>query len=118
MAKSIYTEMDAVLRPPMEQAQVKPEDVAKAQAAWRKLSYAVAAGVIGHLKRDPPGDPEFARVVCKSAGDGEYWSWLTGFVQVFQTWAPVSADAITLQTALTTYLGPHPVPTQLTGSLE
>ncbi len=113
MAKAIYTEISTALGPDLS-----PEALTAVQPAWKKLSYAVAAGVVNHLKRDPPADPEFARVVSASAGDPAFWSWLAGFVQVFATWAPAGGDGTALKAALTTFLGGHPVPSELTGVLE
>jgi hypothetical protein len=58
MSKAIYDQVDALLSPPLEDAVEQAPDAAKpgAQAAldaardgWRKLSFAIANGVIGHL---------------------------------------------------------------------
>jgi len=113
MAKAIYDAINAILAPA-----IPPASLPDVQASWKKLSFAVATGVVNHLKRAPAADPEYAQVVSRAVDDPGFWNWLAGFVQVFQAWAPVSADAVALKTALTTYLGAHPVPSQLTGTLE
>jgi hypothetical protein len=113
MALAIYTEINAALG-----GDLTPDALTAVQPSWKKLSYAVAAGVINHLKRDPLTDPDFAQVVSARTGDPAYWDWLGGFVQVFSSWTPAGTDGTALKGALTAFLGGHPVPTELTGSLQ
>ena len=58
MTKAIYDQMDALLSPPLQQAvdNATPEAKPKAQEAldaaregWKKMSFAIATGVISHL---------------------------------------------------------------------
>jgi hypothetical protein len=59
MSKAIYQEVDTLLSPPLQQAVDGAEGDAKEKAqealdksreGWRKLSYAIAQGVIEHIK--------------------------------------------------------------------
>lgn len=113
MALAIYTEINSALGPDLT-----PDALTAVQPSWKKLSYAVAAGVINHLKKDPPDDPDFAQVTSAAADDPAYWNWLAGFAQVFAAWAPAGTDGTALKNALTTFLGSNPVPAQLTGQLQ
>jgi hypothetical protein len=123
MAEAIYLEIDAVLRPPMEEGDVAPKDVAQCQEAWKKLGYAVAAGVVQYLRRDPPPedatDPEHAEVLSSSAEDEAFWSWLGDFVGRLQTWAadPLATSA-DLKTSLREFLSANPVPEELEGVIR
>ena len=59
MTRAIFEEMDRLLSPPLQEAVTKAADaaakksaeetLAAARAGWRKLAYAVAAGVVRHL---------------------------------------------------------------------
>ncbi len=49
MAKSIYTAIDAELRPPMEADNVKQDVIEESQEAWKTLASAIAKGVIEHI---------------------------------------------------------------------
>jgi hypothetical protein len=58
MSKAIYDQVDALLSPPLQEAVDNAEGPAKAKAqealdaardGWKKLSFAVATGVIGHV---------------------------------------------------------------------
>ncbi|MDN3522556.1 hypothetical protein [Halomonas ramblicola] len=59
MSQAIYLQMDALLSPPLQQAvdEAEKEEVRaaaqealdKAREGWRKLSYAIARGVVEHL---------------------------------------------------------------------
>ena len=57
MSKAIYDEVDALLSPPLQAAVDEATDAAKPKAqealdaardGWKKLSFAIAKGVIGH----------------------------------------------------------------------
>lgn len=50
MAKAIYQAIDGELRPPMEGDGVASNVIQQSQEAWKKLSYAIAKGVIEHIK--------------------------------------------------------------------
>jgi hypothetical protein len=45
MAKSIYDQMDEVMKPT-----VPPASLEDARKGWKKLAFAIAAGVVTHLK--------------------------------------------------------------------
>ena len=58
MSKAIYDEMDKLLSPPLEDAVKNAPDAAKPKAqvaldaardGWKKLSFAIATGVINHM---------------------------------------------------------------------
>ncbi|HEX2084699.1 MAG TPA: hypothetical protein VHF89_03380 [Solirubrobacteraceae bacterium] len=58
MSKAIFDQIDALLSPPLEQAVEAADGDVKAEAqqaldrardSWRKLSFAIATGVIGHV---------------------------------------------------------------------
>ena len=68
------------------------------------------------------GDTPVARqddpVKSTSAEDTKFWTWLQGFINVFQTWVPVPPDGGTaLKTALTAYLSTNPVPQELSSKI-
>jgi hypothetical protein len=48
MTKAIYDEMSAVLEPDPEE--LSEEDITVMREGWKKLSYAIAKGVIEHIK--------------------------------------------------------------------
>jgi hypothetical protein len=50
MAKAIYQAIDGELRPPMEGVGVESDVIRQSQTAWKKLSYAIAKGVIEHIQ--------------------------------------------------------------------
>lgn len=50
MAKAIYKAIDGELRPPMEEVGVVSDVIQQSQKAWKKLSYAIAKGVIEHIE--------------------------------------------------------------------
>lgn len=129
MTKVIFDAMDAELRPPMEQSlrdTGSPEDeiqkaVIKAQANWRQLSFVIASGLVSSLRRDPPpspADPVFGEAFSSRVEDAVFWDWLKGFVGVFQSWAPTTADGVNLKNAINSYLSGKPVPEQLRGILQ
>ncbi len=136
MAKNVYQEIDAVLRPPMEDGDVPEEAIEETQEAWKKLGYAIAAGVIDHFRRDPPGEPEFAEPISSSVEDPTFWEWLervhdwldemaswqASVVLAFENWAPVG---LTDQTFREEVLGlaepgapPAICPTSMKGKIE
>lgn len=58
------------------------------------------------------------KVKSTAVEDSTFWSWLIGFIAVFQTWVPVATDGgLALKTLLTTYLSTNPVPSTLTGKI-
>ena len=48
MTKAIYDELYTILSPPL--TGMKSEDFEKVKDGWKKLSYAIAKGVIEHIK--------------------------------------------------------------------
>ena len=48
MSKSIYDQINTVLSPSLEE--MSEEDMEKVRESWRKLAFAVATGVIEHIK--------------------------------------------------------------------
>lgn len=46
MSKAIYDQLDALLSPPL----AGMPDIEKVRDGWRQLAFAIATGVIGHLK--------------------------------------------------------------------
>ena len=119
LAHAIYVELDRILRPPLEQSMegMKPEPRAKtvqaSQTAWKKLSFAIASGVVSHLRREEPSEVEYAEVVSSATEDPAYWTWLSGFVQRFEDWAsgPTPNPAV-LKTSLTTFFAANPAAPQ------
>ena len=119
MAGTIYQAIDAELRPAMEKNDVKPEDVGYAQVQWKSLSYAIAAGVIHHLKREPSTQADFAEAFTSANEDAVFWTWLAGFLGVFNNWTPIPQDGgAALKTALTAWLAANPVPAELKGIIK
>ncbi|HEV2708097.1 MAG TPA: hypothetical protein VGV59_19430 [Pyrinomonadaceae bacterium] len=47
MSKAIFEQMDAVLSPAF--SKLPAEDLDKAREGWRKLSFAIAGGVVAHI---------------------------------------------------------------------
>src|SRR5262245_44331572 len=119
LARDIFEVLDAQLRPPLEDALEHPgEQLPPIQDAWKKLSFCIASGVIDHLVRVPASDPEFAQTFTSSAQDAAYWSWLSGFAAVFQTWASGAGTITDLRNGLNAFFASHPTPTQLRGVLQ
>ncbi len=48
MSKAIYDKLNDLLSPPLED--MPAEDMEKIRDSWRKLAYAIADGVISHIK--------------------------------------------------------------------
>jgi hypothetical protein len=48
MSKAIYDQFDALLSPPL--AGMPPADLEKVRTGWRQLAYAIAKGVVEHIK--------------------------------------------------------------------
>ena len=113
MAKAIYDNVNAQLA-----ADVPPEVLPDVQVAWKKLSYAVAAGVTDYLKRDPASEPEFAETISTATQEPTFWPWLQQFVAVFTSWAPTATDSVALKNAVSTYVNGHAVPTEMKGSVR
>jgi hypothetical protein len=119
MAQNIYRAIDEVLRPPMEEGDVPADAIQQSQEAWKKLGYAIAAGVISHLQRDPPTKTEYAEVFSSSAQDAEFWDWLGDFVEVFETWASSPTSGVsTLKASLNGFLSANPSPEELKGVIR
>ena len=57
------------------------------------------------------------KIKSTSAEDPKFWSWLKGFINVFNEWTTTSPDGTALKGALTTYLTANPVPSELTGKI-
>jgi hypothetical protein len=47
MAKAIFDQLDALLSPAL--SSLSPADLELARDGWRKLAFAVAGGVVGHI---------------------------------------------------------------------
>ena len=120
LARDIYHVLDAQLRPPLEAALETPEDqLPPIQQAWKTLSFCIASGVIEHLERVPPTEPEFAQTFTSSAQDPAYWNWLSGFASVLRNWASSGGDAVQLRTALNAFFAANPAtPSRLEGILR
>jgi hypothetical protein len=52
LTQSIFEQMDAVLMSAEDKGKLKPPDLEKVRDGWRKLAFAIAAGVIDHLKEN------------------------------------------------------------------
>lgn len=53
-----------------------------------------------------------------SSEDSAFWTWLSGFIAVFQSWVPVPNDGGTsLKVALTSFFASNPTPSSLTGKI-
>ena len=119
LALEIFQVLDARLRPPLEESLPDPdEQIPPIQAAWRELSFCVAEGVIEHLERDPATAPEFAEAFSSSAQDAAFWGWMSGFANVFRNWASSAGSLPQLHSALNSFLGSNPTPTQIRGILR
>jgi hypothetical protein len=123
MAKAIYTAMDSALRPALKNAGMSDDDItSKIDPSWRSLSFALASGLVPVLHKDPlpppAADPTYAETYSSAASDGSFWTWLAGFVAVFQAWAPATPDGQALKTALQTFLASNAVPKELKGILR
>jgi hypothetical protein len=88
MAKAIFEALKAQLLPPLQDANVKDESLAKIEDGWKSLSFAVASGVVAELTQGPQ-DPFFA--------------WLAGFAAAVQSGQ------------VGDFLKTHKVPTNLRG---
>ena len=120
LARNIFEVLDAQLRPPLEEALENPaEQLPPIQDAWKRLSFCIASGVIEHLTRVPPTEPEFAQTFTSAAHDATYWNWLAGLATVFRTWASSGGDVVQLRTALNGFFNANPsTPGQLRGILQ
>jgi hypothetical protein len=119
LARDIYEVLDAQLRPPLEAAlEDAAEQLPAIQDAWKKLSFCIASGVVDHVLRVPPNDPEFAQTFTSSAQDAAFWGWLAGFASVFRTWAAGAGSATELRNGLNSFFNANPMPTQLRGVLQ
>lgn len=119
MARDIFLALDAVLRPPLEDALEDPaEQLPPIQNAWRTLSFAVATGVVDHLERQPPGESEYAEAFSSGSHDAAFWNWFAGFAGVFRTWSSGAANVTQLHASLDSFLDSNPVPTQLRGVIR
>jgi hypothetical protein len=119
LAREIYEVLDAQLRPPLEAGLEKPEEqLPPIQDAWRTLSFCIASGVVEHLVRVPPSDPEYAQTFTSSAHDATYWGWLAAFAKVFRDWAAGAGTIVDLRNALNAFFAANPTPTQLRGILQ
>jgi hypothetical protein len=119
LTAAIYTALDAELRPPLEDAETKPEDITQSQEAWKKLSFAIATGVINHLKRDPDGDPEYAESFSSARQDPAYWNWLAGFAKLFNDWATNPTSTIVdLKDAIKNYHSNNRTPSEMKGVIR
>jgi hypothetical protein len=119
LARDIYDVLDAELRPSLEAGLEKPEEQLKPiQDAWRTLSFCIASGVVEHLMRVPPSEPEYAQTFTSSAHDATYWAWLAAFAKVFRDWASGAGTIADLRNALNAFFAANPTPTQLRGILQ
>jgi hypothetical protein len=48
MSKAIYDQLDTLLSPPLEG--MAEEDMEKVRDSWKKIAFAIATGVIEHIK--------------------------------------------------------------------
>jgi hypothetical protein len=119
MTKIIYDTMDGLLRPPMEADGVDTEAIAESQEAWKTLSFAIATGVVSHLRRQPPTEPEYGEVFSSAAQDRAYWNWLDEFATTLEDWAANPASTVaTLRTSLNTFFTSNSTPTELKGVIR
>jgi len=139
MAAAIYDSLHEILEPylteekqpeEMEDAVWERDVIEPLRESWQQLSYAVAAGVVRYLLRDPPSDDpdfaeewpqtEYAETSSTAVEDEEFWTWLQGFTEVFtKDWVPMSQDGgAALKSAMASYLASKPVPTRLKGIVE
>ena len=120
LARDIFLALDAHLRPPLENSLPDPAtQLPPIEDAWRQLSFCIASGIVEHLMRVPPSEPEFAEPFSSSAQDATYWNWLSGFAGVLRTWAAGAGDATGLRTALNAFFAANPTtPSQLRGILR
>jgi len=122
MAQSIYLAIDAQLRPPLEAQDppLGPDEIEPIQEKWRELSFAIATGVVHHLRRQPPSTPEYAEVFSSSAQDGDFWAWLAEFADLLGDWASSGPTGTVdvLRSDLGAFLSANPVPEQLRGILR
>lgn len=105
-------------------AEAQARAVADAEAGWKRLSFAIATGVVEHLRRGDPDktgyDTGYAETSTSATEDGQYWAWLSAFVEVFNTWsASETAGAAELKGALKGFFKDHPeAPSTLKGILQ
>ncbi len=50
LTKEIFDQFDAVLMSDEDKSKLKPPDLEKVREGWRKLAFAIATGVVNHLK--------------------------------------------------------------------
>lgn len=48
MAKAIYEELETLLSPPLQG--MSPQDLEKVKTGWKQLAFAIATGVVNHIK--------------------------------------------------------------------
>jgi hypothetical protein len=124
LTKAIYVAMDAALRPALKKGGMSDSDIDKNIApSWKSLSFAIAGGLVPVLRAEPepnpePPDPTVAETYSSATQDAAFWSWLSGFTNVFTTWAPTTADGTALKNAIVSFLNTSAVPTQLKGILR
>lgn len=80
-------------------------------------------GILNRMEIGNSGHESAARegdeVISDNTIDSSFWAWLSGFLSVFKTWAPVPADGgAALKTALTAFFGANPDPTQLISEIN
>jgi len=117
MAREIYQVLDATLRPPLED-DLSTEAIKEMQDSWKELSFAIALGVIRHLRRDPAHQSEYAQVFSSASQDAPYWDWLADFAGVFQSWAASGGSVVQLRDAISAFGNANETPTSLQGVLK
>jgi hypothetical protein len=50
LTKDIFDQFDAILMSDEDKSKLKPPDLEKVRDGWRKLAFAIASGVVNHLK--------------------------------------------------------------------
>ncbi|TVP48069.1 MAG: hypothetical protein EA350_03810 [Gemmatimonadales bacterium] len=117
MARDIYLMIDATLRPPLEE-DLSEEAIEEMQESWRALSFAIAQGVVSHLRREPPHQAEYAEAFSSGSQDSAYWAWLSDFATLFRDWASDGGTLADLRDRINTHAGARDVPTQIRGVLQ
>ncbi len=126
LTKVIFDAMDAELRPAHgavaprhripRRTRSRRRSSRRGQLAAAQLRHRLGAGVLA--AQDPPPSP---RTRCSGGSrPGSKtrcpWTWLRRLVGVFQTWAPTTADGVSLKNAITAASSGKPEPEQLRGS--
>ena len=125
LTAAIYQAMDATLRPPIENdpnvtdPAVKAKMIQESQKAWKKLSFAIATGVVNYIKRDPANEAEYAQVFSSAAQDPAYWNWLAALAGALFTWsANPAANLVDLKNALNGLHSAHATPVGVSGVIQ